>query len=181
MGGGGEAEADDAAGDGAAVLVFGLGVAAGAAADAAEAGAVEAPHAVKAEMDAEPEVLLEAEEHLLAVGFGAFEATAVERIGAVGEAALGRAGGEAVADEVFGEGVGETVDGVTFGQDAVLCGAAQRWGAALARKREVGADYIGAAVRRVRRPCRRSGWRARPAGPAADRAMSVRLGRRDQN
>ena len=149
MGLAGEAETDDVARNGAAVLVH-LGVAAVAATDAGQAGSVEAPHAVHAEMDAEPEVALEAEEHLLAVGFGGLETLAVERRGAVGEAALRGAGGQDVADEMRGEGVGETVDGVTFGQGAILFGIAQIWAKYPVSGRTGPGRWRGARRRQVR-------------------------------
>ena len=85
------------------------------AADAVEAIAVEAPHPVQAEMDAQPAGGGECEEHLLAVRLGADELAAVEPFGTLGEAALRTAGLDAVADELVRERVRETVDGVALG------------------------------------------------------------------
>ena len=120
VGPGEQAEADEAArfrGEG--DLPAG-GDAKRAAAEAGEAGAGEAPHAVEAEMDAEPDIVGEAEEHLLAVGFGGFEHAAVEQGGAFGEAALRAAGCDGLGDEACRESARETVDGVTFGHAAPL-------------------------------------------------------------
>jgi hypothetical protein len=61
---------------------------------------------------------------LLAPGLGAGQPEAVERRGAVGEAALRAGGVDDVAGETLGEGVGEAVDGVTFGRGGGLGWAA---------------------------------------------------------
>ncbi|GAA0992531.1 hypothetical protein GCM10009563_07080 [Subtercola frigoramans] len=68
-------------------------------------------------MDAQPLVVLEAQEHLLAHGAGLEHPEAVDFSSTGGEATLGRAHGDEVPDKVALELERDAVDGMAFGHD----------------------------------------------------------------
>ncbi len=90
------------------------------AADPVQPGPGEPPHAVQAQMDAQPDRPGEADEHLLAPGLRLLQHQPVQRGRAIGEPALRAAGAGRVAGELRVEGVGEAVDGVAFGRGGLL-------------------------------------------------------------
>ena len=129
VGGAGEPQPDDAAGEGTAVLVLLLRRRAPCApADPRQAGPGEPPHAIHAEMHAQPDVVVEQQEHLLAPRLGAEQPASVQHRRALGEPPLRTAGAERVADEVRRESFGEAVNGMAFGHVAVLIGDRGTWG-----------------------------------------------------
>ena len=79
----------------------------------------EVPRAVDAEVHAQPQSVVELEEHLLADGLGVDHLVPVEWAGARGEAALRRGGRDALADEVQRELARDAMDGVTLGHGLV--------------------------------------------------------------
>ena len=123
MGGRRESEANDTARGRRAVVIHIAGLAPPA--DALQPSAEESPHAIHAEMDAQPDRSGEAEKHLLAPCLGGIQLEPGEDGRPVREPALGAAGADGVAGELRFERAGQAVDGVTFGRGSRsygLCG-----------------------------------------------------------